>query len=92
METAHQNFVSKTSYNAKRLLDMYGDLAQLNVLWAGSPNYDGLIDQASIDSVPSLAGAGLTASQLADAEFIMATIKGNIENALPALTVLANLP
>jgi hypothetical protein len=92
MEAAHQKFISDTSAQAKKLLEMYGDLAQLNVLWAGSPNYDALIDQTAINTVPSFAGAGLTATNLADAEFILATIKGNIESALVALTVLANLP
>lgn len=92
MEQAHQNFVSQTAYRAKIMLDQYGPLSQLNVLWAGAPNYDALITQAEIDSVPSFAGAGLTTQTLADAEFALATIRTTIENALPSLTVLANLP
>lgn len=90
MIPAHQNFISDTSQQCQKLLDMYGDLSQLNVLWAGSPNYDALITQGEIDTVPSL--AGLTTTHLADAEFALATIKDTISNALVALTVLANLP
>jgi hypothetical protein len=89
MINAHQNFISQSGAQAKKLLDMYGDLQQINVLWAGSPDYDTLITQGEIDEVESF--AGLTAAQLADAEFAMATIKDTITNALPALAVLSNL-
>jgi hypothetical protein len=87
---AHQDFISDSAEQCKALLDLYGPLVLLNVLWAGSPNYDALITQNEIDEVTSF--AGLTAGQLADAQFAMATIKDTITNALPALTVLANLP
>jgi hypothetical protein len=90
MIPAHQDFVSDTAKACKALLDQYGALQQLNVLWAGSPDYDALITQGEIDEVPSF--AGLTATQLADAEFALASIKDTITNALPALTVLSNLP
>lgn len=93
MSAAHQNFISNTSGQAKILLDqMLGQLEQLNELWAGSSGYNTAITQEEIDSVPSFAGAGLTSQNLADAEFILATIMGNIMNALQALTMLANLP
>jgi hypothetical protein len=93
METVHQNFVSDTSKVAKTLLDeLYSKMVQLDALWAGAPNYDALITQGEIDEVPSFLGAGLTTTHLADAEFALATIKNTITNALPALTVLANLP
>jgi hypothetical protein len=92
MSAAHQNFVSATSYRAKILLDQIGPLDQLNVLWAGSPGYDTAITQEEIDSVESFAGAGLTAQNLADAEYVLAGILTSINNALVALTVLANLP
>lgn len=92
MSSAHQNFVSETAARCRVLLAEYGELSQLNVLWAGTPNYDALITQEEIDSVPSFQGAGLTTQNLADAEFALATILGNINNSLVALTILANLP
>lgn len=92
MSVAHQNFISRTSYTSKRLLELYGELQQLNVLWAGSPNYDAEITQQDIDSVPSFADAELTYQTLADAEFALATIMGNITSALPALAEMAALP
>jgi hypothetical protein len=92
MPQVQQNFISRSSYTAKRLLDMYGELQQLNVLWAGAPNFDGLIDQDAIDTIPSFSDSELTTQTLADAEFALATIMGTITNALPALTQLAALP
>jgi len=92
MSDAHQNFISQTSYRAKVLLDQVGPLAQLNVLWAGSPDYDTAITQEEINSVPSFVGAGLTVQQVADAEYVLASILTSINNALVALTMLANLP
>jgi hypothetical protein len=91
MSASHQNFVSATSYRAKIMLDQIGALEQLNALWAGVPAYNTKITQAEIDSVLSFAGANLTAQNLADVEYVLAVIMGNIMNALPALTVLANL-
>lgn len=92
MSAAHQNFVSNTAIEARKLLDFFSEETQLNILWAGAPAYQTAITQAEIDSVPSFAGAGLTMQNLADAQFIMASINTSIQNALVALTVLANLP
>jgi hypothetical protein len=92
MNSAYQNFISDVSNKCKTELDIYGDLAQINVLWAGSPNYDALITQIEIDTVPSFLGAGLTTQQLADATYALEQIRTILTNALPALTVLANLP
>lgn len=92
MSTVHQNFISRTSYTSKRLLELYGELQQLNTLWAGSPDYDAEITQADIDSVPSFADAELTTAVLGDAEFALATIMGTITSALPALVEVAALP
>ncbi len=89
---AHQNFISQTGYRSRVLLDQIGSLEQLNVLWAGSPGYDTAITQEVIDSVPAFLEAGLTAQNLADAEYALAITLTNIKNALVALTILANLP
>lgn len=90
LTAAESNFISNSSNVAKVLLDQYGMLVQLDVLWAGSPNYDTTITQADLDSVASF--SGLTTTTLGDAEFALAGIKTAIGNALAALTELANLP
>lgn len=92
MSSAHQNFVSDEGRLAKVFLSEYGDLAQQNVLWAGTPNYQNLITQEEIDSVPSFLGAGLTKPQLTDACYALEQVRTLLTNALPALTVLAKLP
>ena len=92
MSAAHQDFISKTSNEANRLLDFLSEETQLNVLWAGTPNYQTLITQEEIDSVESFAGAGLTVQNVADAQYAMASIQTAVTNALVALTILGNLP
>lgn len=89
---AFANFISRTGQASKTQLDQIGTLSQLDVLWAGAADYDALITQAEIDEFPSFVAAGLTAAQLGDALFALATIRNTINNALPALTMLANLP
>lgn len=84
------NFVSRSGSAASTLLALEGALDQINVLWAGSPNYQAQIDQAGLDSVTSF--SGLTVQELTDAEFALATVLNTIKNALPALTVLGTLP
>ena len=92
MSIGEQNFISKSSVSAKDLLDLYGLLVQLDQLWAGAANFSTTITQQDIDSIPSFVETGLTATVLADAEFALAGIKTAITNALPSLTILANLP
>lgn len=89
---AFANLISRTGQASKTQLDQIGTLSQLDVLWAGAADYDALITQAEIDEFPSFVAAGLTAAQLGDALFALATIRNTINNALPALTMLANLP
>lgn len=92
MSSAHQNFISREGQLAKLLLDQYGELAEQNVLWAGSPTYQTLITDEEIATVQSFAGAGLTHQNMADAAYVMEQIRTLLTNGLPALTVLANLP
>ncbi len=97
-EVGEKNFVSQSSNAAKTLLNLYGLLVQLDALWAGSPSYKTTITQADLDSLASLTSTGLTTSSagtvgtLPDGEFALASIKTTITNAIPALTILANLP
>ena len=91
MDAVLQSFISKAAQHARAELALYGELAQQNVLWAGTPDYQGRITQDAIDEVPSFAGAGLTAEQLADAVYALEQIRGIMTDALPALAVLAGL-
>jgi hypothetical protein len=91
LSVPQQQFVKDTGRASQIVLDIYGLLTQLDVLWAGTPNYDALITQGEIDATPALAGQGLTATTLGDAEFALASIKTTVTNALPALTVVARL-
>lgn len=91
MTPAEETFIAKTIASVKALMLLYGTLQELDTLWAGSPNYDGTIDQAAIDSVPTLNGA-LTLQQLSDAEFALAAIKNTITGTLPAMSVIDVLP
>lgn len=91
LTTGEANLVSNISKAAKILMDQWYTLAvQNNELWAGAANMDTTIVQGDLDSVPSF--GGLTTTQLADAQFAMATMLGTLNAQLQALTVLANLP
>lgn len=85
------NFISDSANIAKQLLALEGPLDQLNTLWAGSPAFNAAINQSALDGT-NFAANGLTALNLTDAEFALATILTNIKNALPALVVLARQP
>lgn len=92
MNPAYHKLIQDTSYNINLLLATYAKLSELNILWAGSPNYQNLITQSEINSDPNYLSAGLTTQNVADAEFALAQIKTQIDNAMVALTILSNLP
>lgn len=84
-----QDFVTNSRNACATLLNMYEALKELDTLWAGTSDYDTLVDQAFLDSVASF--GGLTTTQLADAEFALSTIKGQIESSYVALLILKNV-
>ncbi len=86
------NFVNKSAIAAQALLDLYGDLSQLNTLWAGTPDYQHGIVQADLNSVPAFADCGLTVAQLTEVEYAIGQIVGLLSSKLPDLSVLANIP
>ncbi len=92
MSLAHQKFINDTTKQARALLEFYQLATELEVLWSGSPAYQTAITQTEIDSVANLLGAGLTLQNVADAQYVMSLVKGNIQNAIVALTILAYLP
>jgi len=92
LTNAEASFINRSASVAKSLLELYGELAQLDQLWAGAADFDASIVQGDIDGVATYTQSGLTATVLGDAEFAMAGIKTAITNALPALSILANIP
>lgn len=89
---AKTNFVMKSSIAAQALLDLYGDLSVLNVLWAGTPDYAHEITQDDLNSVPAFADAGLTVAQLTEVEYAVGQLVALITSKLPDLSVIANIP
>ncbi len=86
------NFVNKTAITAQAFLDLYGALSELNVLWAGTPDYKDAITQDDLNSVPAFADCGLTTAQLADVEYCIGQIVGLLSAQLPSLSVVGNIP
>ena len=90
MNPAYKKFIQISSNHARVLFNNYGPLAEQNILWAWAAQYQTKITQGEIDSDPELAAAGLTVQNVADALYALALIKTAIDNAMPALTILAN--
>lgn len=90
LSAAHMNFIRQAQQQARVLLDQHGGMVTQGIFYSGTPNYDNEILQSDIDA--NFPDSGLTIQTLADAEFAIALIKTNIENAIVALNILANLP
>lgn len=91
MEAPLKNFVEGVGNQARQQLEQYGALTVQNALWAGTPNYDALIDATAIATEADFVAAGLTAAQLADAIYALEQIRGIVTAALPALSILAQV-
>ena len=91
METPLKSFVEGVGNQSRQQLEQYGALTIQNALWAGTPNYDALIDATAIATEPDFVAAGLTTAQLADAMYALEQIRSIITAALPALAILAQV-
>lgn len=89
---AEINFVMKTSAMAQTLMDLYGNLTVLNQLWAGPNAFNTGITQADLDNYPAFADIGLTTQQLADVEYTLGLILGNLNNQLSGLSIVGSIP
>lgn len=92
MQNVHIDFINRMSRDTKSILNLYGPLTQQNVLWTGTPDYGTIITQELIDSVVMFESAGLTKQNLADVAYALEQIRTILTNAMPSLSVLANLP
>jgi hypothetical protein len=92
MSSAHQNVISNASKLAKAMLEIEGEIAQLDALWNGVPAYGTAVTQADIDTVASFAGAGLTKAQVDDVIYSLKIARDSIMGNLPSMAVVAHLP
>ena len=91
MSSAIQNTISETSRICKLLLDLEGEINQVDTLVNGTPNYTAQITDENIATVPSLISAGLTAQQVLDAIYCIKTARAAFVSNLPAVTMLAHI-
>lgn len=91
MPSTHQDFISHVGSQAQQLLDMYSLLKQADILWYGIGDYDDLITQESIDSIPSFQETGLTVSALGEAVYSLKLVLLTIEERMVPLTIAAQL-
>lgn len=90
MSVAHLNYVRQIQNTSRLMLDIQGSIQQERILGSGVPDYLGKITQQDIDA--SFPDSGVTVQALADAQYILSIIGDNVNSALVALTILANLP
>jgi len=92
MEAPQQNMISNTGKAASIALEQLFPLVQqIKTLYSGTPNWDALITQAEIDSVPSFQAAGLTKADLNDAIYCLGQMNIEVTTRLTAIIMLANL-
>ena len=87
-----QNFISDIGRLCRTLLEMQGDIQQINTLYHGTPDWDVLITDEEIDGIPLLQQIGLTGQDVADAIFQLNAVYSIIQTGnLPAVTVLSKV-
>ncbi len=91
MDAPLKSFVEGVGNQARQQLEQYGALTVQNTLWAGTPNYNALIDATAIATEADFVAAGLTEQQLTDAVYALELIRVTITNALAALSILAQV-
>lgn len=92
MPSPQQDFITRVSNQSAVFLEMRNLLDQFDVLWYGDGDYDTLITQESIDSIPSFVDAGMTVSDVAEAVYSLKQVLLVIEDRKVPLTIMANLP
>lgn len=90
LAAAQQDLITDVGSVCRTLLDMQGQIEQIDILYNGAPDWDSLITDEEIDGVPSLAAIGLTAANVADAIFQIKTVRTQVMTGnLTALVMLA---
>ena len=92
MEAPQQNLISKTGTVCKQLVELMDDIEHIDILYSGSPNWDDLITDEAIATVPSFVAAGLTAQTVADAIYQIKLVRQQITTGnLPAMVLMGEL-
>ena len=92
MNAPQQDFISRFGQQARKARDLFALSEEIDTLYKGTPNWEALITQEEVDSVPSFAAAGLTVAQLGAVCYILKMINLQMSTIdFPALVMLANL-
>ena len=92
MNAPQQNLVSRTGQVCRALLDLMDDIERIDVLYSGVANWDSLITDEELASVPSFAAAGVTATTVADAVYQIKLIRQQVMTGnLPAMMQMGEL-
>lgn len=92
MNAAQQNLISNVGAVCKTLTELMDDIERIDILYSGSPNWDDLITDQAIATVPSFVAAGLTAALVADAVYQIKLVRQQITTGnLPAMVLLGEL-
>ena len=83
-----QDLVTKVGQLCAQLLEMSGQIEQIDVLFNGDPNWDALITDAELATIPSFDEAEITAANVADAIFILKTARAAAYSNLPAVVIM----
>ena len=92
MQAPQQNLISKTGNVCKALVELMDDIERIDILYSGAPNWDALITDEAIATVPSFVAAGLTAQTVADAIYQIKLVRQQITTGnLPAMVLMGEL-
>ncbi len=92
MNAPQQNSISKTGQVCKVLVELMDDIERIDILYSGSPNWDELITNDEIATVPSFIAAGLTAATVADAIYQIKLVRQQVVTGnLPAMVLMGEL-
>jgi len=79
-------FMNQSISLLNQLLTIKTQLEQVNSAWAGTPAYQTAINQAALDGSQF---AGMNATNLADAEYVLAQVLNALNANIPAVAVIA---
>lgn len=82
-----EKFFGESVRTTQSLMALYGTLVELDALWAV---YGSQMTDAAFEGVARF--NGITATNLADAEFALSSVKNTMANAIIALSILKNMP
>jgi len=91
MDAPQVNFISRVGIQARTLRATFALSEELKTLYSGTPNWNALITQAEIDSVPSFQQAGLTKLQIDGVVYSLGIINAQITTFLTEFVMLATI-